>query len=101
MKIAIFIFSLLIILSSCSKDDSLTFESIAKIKGADLSECACCGGWIIEIDGDTNSQRFEKLPKNSSIDLQNATFPIFVNLNWTKDESYCGKGIIVDAIELK
>ncbi len=97
-------FILLIFLIStsfyCSNNDD-NFESSAKIIGFDASFCACCGGWLIEIDENENLKRFDVLPKNATIDLQNATFPLLVNLNWTKTDTYCGNGIIIDNIELR
>ncbi|MDO5988041.1 hypothetical protein Q4Q39_11560 [Flavivirga amylovorans] len=90
---------------SCKNDDDSTkiqYESTAIIKGQDLTLCACCGGWVIEIDDITPDYRFEMLPENSNIDLQKATFPINVKLNWEVDNT-CGgitRIIIEDIIEI-
>jgi len=90
-----------LILFSCSKDDDIKFESAAKITGYDMRKCVCCGGWLIEIDERKVANHFDKLPKSSSIDLQNTKFPVLVNLNWTKTDTYCGNGIIINNIELR
>ena len=50
------------------------------ITGSDLRDCACCGGWYIKID--TTVYEFDSLPKNTNIDLEKETFPIYVKLDW-------------------
>ena len=78
--------------SGCKKDDDsakIQYESTAVIKGQDLTLCSCCGRWIIEIDNITPEYQFEKRPENSNIDLQKATFPLNVKLNWDVDNT-CG-----------
>ena len=87
------ILMLLIIIASCSSEDDL-FRSNGKITGIDSRECACCGGYFIEIENIT--YRFYNLPDNSKLNLGNPTFPIFVNLDWIKDPNAClGDEIIV------
>jgi len=109
MKIRIYsllLFMALGVLTSCSNDDDnseIEFESTAEIKGLDLTLCACCGGWIIEIDGDGTDRRFEELPDDSDIDLdsiENDGLPISVKLNWSESDEYCGNGITIESIEL-
>jgi hypothetical protein len=105
MKLRIFTLSLIIglsLLTNCKSDDDtkIAFESTAIISRFDLSLCACCGGWIINIDGQQSNNRFTELPQDSNIDLDTTTFPISVNLNWTESEDYCGQGILVEAIAL-
>jgi hypothetical protein len=87
--------------SPVTNDDSpVAFESTAVISGFDKRMCRCCGGWIINIDGEELSKRFDELPQNTFIDLQSTTFPVNVQLNWTESNDYCGQGIVVDSIEL-
>lgn len=91
------------LLSSCNTDDDVSqmeFESTATISGFDLTLCACCGGWVIDIEGQEEVKRFDELPESSTIDLSNTTFPISVQLNWSESESYCGRGITIESIEL-
>ncbi len=90
------------LLTNCNKDDNTTlqFESTAKILGFDYTECACCGGWIIEINGEENDRRFSELPSNSNIDLDNIATPIDVQLNWSESNEYCGKGILIESVRL-
>ena len=99
MKIII-IFSVLLItlsIASCSSEED-EFRSNGTITGYDVRECSCCGGFYIEIDNTT--YRFYDLPKNSRLNLDNPTFPIYVKLDWNKDANAClGDEIIVSRIE--
>ena len=99
MKI-IKIFSVLIIalsIASCSLEED-EYRSNGTITGYDTRECSCCGGFYIEIDNAT--YRFYDLPKNSELNLENPTFPIYIKLDWTKDVNAClGDEIIVSRIE--
>lgn len=92
----------LILYVSCESDDKgeAEFESTAIISGFDLALCACCGGYIINIEGEESENRFSELPQNSDINLESVTFPISINLNWTESEEYCEKGVIVDSFEI-
>ena len=92
----------IIVLISCDNDDDsqVTFESSAEILGIDMTLCMCCGGWLINIDGEESIKRFSELPQNSNIDLQNSTFPITVQLNWTETMEHCGNRITIDSIKL-
>ena len=65
-----------------------------------MATCACCGGWIINIDGQEPDKRFSELPQNSNIDLENAELPITVKLNWIASNEYCTKGILIESIQL-
>lgn len=79
-----FIFTLVVF--NCNSDDDsikIQYESTAKIIGQDLTLCACCGGWIIEIDGASTSYRFEELPQGSNVNLEQSNLPVDVQLNWT------------------
>ena len=99
MKLLIILSALLISLSisSCSPEED-EFRSNGTITGYDTRECSCCGGFYIEIDNVT--YRFYDLPSNSSLNLENPTFPIYVKLDWTKDTNAClGDEIIVSRIE--
>jgi len=92
-----------IFFTSCKNDDDNSgeeLESTAEIKGLDLTLCACCGGWIIDIDGEEPDKRFISLPAESDIDLNMDDLPISVKLNWVESDDYCGKGITIQSIEL-
>jgi len=85
----------------CKNDDDTTtdFDSTALIIGLDTAACACCGNWIIEIDGEENPRQFLALPETSEIDLNTATFPLSVNINWTESPSDC-RFAVISAIEV-
>ena len=90
-------------LASCKQDDVTIseFESTGLIIGPDLRFCACCGGWLIQVDQQENFYNFGELPENSDINLDGATFPIEVQLNWSKDTTItCENWIFVEDIIL-
>ena len=95
--VASLILCFIITVLSCSAENEL-FSSSGTITGIDVRECACCGGYFIEIGEIT--YRFSDLPDNSKLNLENPTFPIYVNLDWIKDPNAClGDEIIVLNIE--
>ena len=90
-------------LVSCNQDDLATpeFESTGEIIGPDVRLCICCGGWFIRLDGQEELYNFRELPENSDINLDGASFPIKVNLNWSEDTLItCGSWIIIEDIAL-
>lgn len=91
LKNALFLVLIFVFLG-CSKSETKNaaeFESEAVITGEDFALCPCCGGWFITIAGQPTTYRFDQLPTNSTIDLNTATFPISVKLNWTLMASAC------------
>jgi len=90
-KIVIVIFVVLSLVSCLNdKQNEIDFESIGTIIDYDKSMCACCGdGWIISIDGEEQYKTFDSLPAGSSIDLENASFPISVKLDWEEENNDC------------
>ena len=84
--------------SSCKKEP--TYENSGVITGQDGRYCACCGGWFMEIDNMT--YRFYNIPENSNIDLEKATYPINVELNWEPKSVQCmGDEIVVEELVRK
>lgn len=86
----------LLIYSSCGKAD---YMSTGKIVGIDTEKCDCCGGMLIVIEG--FELRFFEMPNESKINLQTATFPLEVNLNWkySDDDQKCKTKIdIIDIV---
>jgi hypothetical protein len=69
--------------SLCHRESD-DFMSRGTITGPDLRDCACCGGWYIQID--TVVYQFDTLPQNSGIDLGKETFPLKVKLDWQLSE---------------
>ena len=79
-----------VIMLVCCKADGIKYQSEGVILGPDMRMCACCGGWLITIDAIT--YRFDSLPAKASIDLQKATFPMKVLLNWSlSNKSACSE----------
>lgn len=88
---------LMALLSACEKEFS---KDTGIVTSLDTRRCGCCGGWFVEIEGETH--RFMELPENSSLDLENETLPIQVKLRWKKEEGACsmnGERILVSKIE--
>ena len=105
MKIKKIVFLLILgrtIITSCNSDNDNEpkFESTAIISGSDAALCACCEGQVINIDGEESENHISELPQNSSINFKTEEFPIAVKLNWTASDDYCGKGIVIESIEL-
>jgi hypothetical protein len=71
---------LMISLFGCKKPNTNDFQSTGIITGADSRMVACAGTWYIQIDNVI--YEFDTLPAGSNVDLQNATFPIMVKLDW-------------------
>ena len=101
IKIVLFLVLGLTFFTSCNTDDDneMEFESTGIISGFDLALCACCGGWIIDIDEEETDNRFSNFPRNIDINLETIEFPISVKLNWTESDEYCGKGITIESFE--
>ena len=85
------------IFSSCGVSQSTGFQSNGKITGPDYRMCACCGGYYIVID--TTTYEFDSLPNDANFSLKNATYPIYVKLDWKQDPSACGNYIDITKIE--
>jgi len=99
MKKILFILLVCVAVLSCD-DDTLTYESTGQILGLDLALCACCGSWLIQIEGEESPYQFVALPQDSDIDLTTANFPIDVQLNWELATTGCSNYIIIEAIDL-
>ena len=82
--------------TACKKEKSELSDGM--ITGVDYRECACCGGYYIDID--TCTYRFQALPANSDLILDEAEFPMPVALRWKKDINACiGDEVIIEYIE--
>ncbi|MCB9283581.1 MAG: hypothetical protein H6563_05850 [Lewinellaceae bacterium] len=57
------------------------------ILGEDPRDCFCCGGWFIEIDGDT--LRAMNLPQEFAATLNSSEYPLPVYLEWTTVDMPC------------
>jgi hypothetical protein len=91
MKKLLFLLSLLVMVTtaavvSCDKGDDL-YKSRGVIYGIDPTMCACCGGWLIEIDN--VRYRFEEIPENSGFTLISQSLPFAVRLDWQLVKDGC------------
>jgi len=97
MKKFLFLFiSFLFVLCACT-DKGTTSKDIGYmnsgiITGADLRECACCGGWFIDID--KVKYRFYALPQGAGFNLDTCTFPVYIDLDWSKPDKPCMSDLI-------
>jgi hypothetical protein len=84
--------------AACCDDDDLGYCSEkAIILEVDYRECACCGGWFIQIGEDT--LRAIDLPTDFQLSLQVDEYPLPVYLEWSPMEDPClGDEIDVECI---
>jgi hypothetical protein len=80
----------------CKKDDSAP-ESIGVITGMDGRKCACCWGWLVEIDNQT--YKFDKIPATASLDLNTITYPTTVKIKWRDAQDDC-KGKLIEVLHI-
>ncbi len=89
---------LVLLFASCKDDDAPSFQDRGEILGADLTLCACCGGWYIKINEE--NYRFHELPAGATIELSAENMPIDVWLDWHADPEAClGNEILIDRIQ--
>ena len=77
------IFTIFLFAAACRKNDD-GMETDAMIIGIDGRKCSCCGGWWLDINGD--SLRTLNFPGDfaAQIDLNNLPMP--VKIQWEKDQ---------------
>jgi hypothetical protein len=81
-----FVIVLLIGLTNCSKVND-NYMSKGVITGQDYRMCACCGGWIINIEDQI--YLFDAIPANSGFVLEKEPLPISVQLDWQLTPGGC------------
>ena len=72
--------------TTCNKVND-TYMSQGTITGQDYRMCACCGGWIINIEGE--NYQFDSIPANSGFVLEKEPLPISVQLDWQLTPGSC------------
>ncbi len=96
--------ALLFIGINCSKKESLSPDaSDAVITGFDLTECGCCGGFIVNIVNTppySTSFLAKELPSGSNIN-SNSDFPVYVKIEWQADTTECDRNIIITRLQKK
>jgi hypothetical protein len=92
-KILFTAITITILFSACQKNHSANEKSSnGIITGMDPRKCACCWGWIIEIDNTV--YKFEKIPARSTIDLNNLSYPANVIITWRDSQGSCSGRLI-------
>ena len=96
-KILTLLFLVLATAKACDTKSADGLDSAVIIK-IDNRDCACCGGWVIEIGEDT--YRFYEVPEKSDVKLSTEKLPMEVKLRWRKSENAC-MGDEIEIIEMK
>lgn len=92
MKSVIRILALSMLLAGCSSDDAM---DRGVIHGYDMTYCACCGGYVIEIEGNTFKFFDEDISGNNPLLGADDKFPIEVYIDWKKKTGDCPNRINV------
>jgi len=98
LKIFLLLTATFFLSQGCSKEEKMNANSSdAVITGFDLSECGCCGGYIVNIINNppySNDFLARELPAGSDI-YSGADFPIYVKIEWQADTTECERRIII------
>jgi len=90
----------LVINNSCKKGRLDGYNAI--ITGFDLRMCACCGGLMINFDGETKAYNGDFKLIDNAVDLgisENDKFPVFARVEWTPDTTNICNYIIITKFE--
>jgi hypothetical protein len=91
------------VVCSCSEDEKTDpTKSDALILGPDYRYCMCCGGYFIQIKGDTYRFFENELPAASlNLNAADLDFPIPVYVHWEPKEDAClGDEIVIKKISI-
>jgi hypothetical protein len=72
--------------------DNTAINSTGTITGMNQLKCACCWGWLVEIDG--KEYKFDRIPETSSFDLNSITYPAKVKIEWRDAQGNCSGRLI-------
>lgn len=99
-KLIPLLISFTVVLFSCNKKDN--YRGNAQILGYDGTYCACCGGFMIKVEGDNSNNYYlaRTLPSNAGINPM-SSFPINVELDYDKNDKNCDQVITVTRIRKK
>lgn len=75
-------------LSSCRKSNTGITQQ-GTLTGIDLTLCSCCGGIVLQLDGNTGNYRVDSLPMMPQQQLYSMSFPKRISFRYT-DSSVCG-----------
>ncbi len=101
-----FLFSFLtfaLVFHSCKRIDDngvdIEYEASGDILGIDLTQCACCGGYLVKVDNVDTVYNVSELPAGNDLDIENATYPVPIRFDWTSNVSpACPRIITIEAI---
>lgn len=88
-----------LIMNSCTEESSL---ALGYVTGPDQRDCLCCGGYFIDIKGETYRFFNHELPSGSiNFDSIDAHFPVKVRVRWKlKDDGCMGDEIIISKVQV-
>jgi hypothetical protein len=69
---------------SCEKPD---YKNTGTITGQDVTLCACCGGYFIDING--TQYRFDKSTLPGNFTFEDKQLPLNVELDWELRTEMC------------
>ena len=81
---------------ACKKHEG-NYMSSGTLKGYDMAACACCGGLLMEIDGDTASQAERIIRFANATDwgfTEAETYPVRVRFDYVLLQNFCGRRVI-------
>ena len=84
------------LLVACEDNDK-TF-SFGQIVGYDATLCACCGGYVIEIEGKTYRFFDDDIKGSNPFHTMDITYPFHVWLEWSVQGGQCPGRITVHKI---
>jgi hypothetical protein len=93
LRLAATLALLLLAASGCKKSDKPLTSAV--ITGYDPRMCACCGGLILNFNGETSlfAKDFKLIENANDLGLAgNEHFPLFVQVEWVSLASSCGGG---------
>jgi hypothetical protein len=95
---------LFITFDSCEQKEEYTFMGEGVITGYDPRDCACCGGLLINLNSSStelitdSTYQINLIPKNFDINVY-STFPVFIRLDYERNNKMCGKTIDIIRFE--
>ena len=104
MKTLITFFTLAIIVTFIACEHHEDFMGEGVITGYDPRDCACCGGLLINLNSSStelitdSTYQINLIPKNFDINVY-STFPVFIRLDYERNNKMCGKTIDIIRFE--
>ena len=77
---------------------------VGVITGYDPRDCACCGGLLINLNSSStelitdSTYQINLIPMNFDINVY-STFPVFIRLDYERNNKLCGKTIDIIRFE--